>query len=160
MGGLIGIRSVLAIFLTGSLFLSPPLLNAQEVAQKIAPPERFGDIPADSIGAFSLEFAKMRLNKDFELWPWEVLDIAAKEQFGIQLDQIEAIDGMVLMPSPDPEFGLSIRTKVPFDIADLSDQMLTPVEQGAKDAQIRFRDFSENPLMRVARDSGSIASND
>ena len=149
MGGLIGIRSVLAIFLTGSLFLSPPLLVAQEVAQKIAPPERFGDIPADSISAFSLEFAKMRLNKDFELWPWEVLDIAAKEQFGIQLDQIEAIDGMVLMPSPDPEFGLSIRTKVPFDIADLSDQMLTPVEQGAKDAQIRFRDFSENPLMRV-----------
>ena len=149
MGGLIGIRSVLAIFLTGSLFLSAPLLVAQEVAQKIAPPERFGDIPADSISAFSLEFAKMRLNKDFELWPWEVLDIAAKEQFGIQLDQIEAIDGMVLMPSPDPEFGLSIRTKVPFDIADLSDQMLTPVEQGAKDAQIRFRDFSENPLMRV-----------
>ena len=149
MGGLIGIRSVLAIFLTGSLFLSAPLLVAQEVAQKIAPPERFGDIPADSISAFSLEFAKMRLNKDFELWPWEVLDIAAKEQFGIQLDQIEAIDGMVLMPSPDPEFGLSIRTKVPFDIADLSDQMLTPVEHGAKDAQIRFRDFSENPLMRV-----------
>lgn len=149
MGGLIGIRSVLAIFLTGSLFLSSPLLVAQEVAQKIAPPERFGDIPADSIGAFSLEFAKMRLNKDFELWPWEVLDIAAKEQFGIQLDQIEAIDGMVLMPSPDPEFGLSIRTKVPFDIAALSDQILTPVEQGAKDSQIRFRDFSENPLMRV-----------
>ena len=163
MGGLIGIRrtlirravirSALAIFLTGSLFLSVPLLNAQlnaqEVAQKIAPPERFGDIPGDSIGAFSLEFGKMRLIKDFELWPWEVLDVAAKEQFGIQLDQIEAIDGMVLMPSPDPEFGLSIRTKVPFDIADLSDQILTPVEQGAKDAQIRFRDFSENPLMRV-----------
>jgi len=163
MGGLIGIpgtvirraviRNALAIFLTGSLFLSVPLLNAQlnaqEVAQKIAPPERFGDIPGDSIGAFSLEFGKMRLIKDFELWPWEVLDVAAKEQFGIQLDQIEAIDGMVLMPSPDPEFGLSIRTKVPFDIADLSDQILTPVEQGAKDAQMRFRDFSENPLMRV-----------
>ena len=163
MGGLIGIprtvirraviRSALAIFLAGSLFLSVPLLNAQlnaqEVAQKIAPPERFGDIPGDSIGAFSLEFGKMRLIKDFELWPWEVLDVAAKEQFGIQLDQIEAIDGMVLMPSPDPEFGLSIRTKVPFDIADLSDQILTPVEQGAKDAQMRFRDFSENPLMRV-----------
>ena len=163
MGGLIGIprtvirraviRSALAIFLTGSLFLSVPLLNAQlnaqEVTQKIAPPGRFGDIPGDSIGAFSLEFGKMRLIKDFELWPWEVLDVAAKEQFGIQLDQIEAIDGMVLMPSPDPEFGLSIRTKVPFDIADLSDQILTPVEQGAKDAQIRFRDFSENPLMRV-----------
>jgi len=163
MGGLIGIRrtlirgavirSALAVFLTGSLFLSVPLLNAQlnaqEVAQKIAPPERFGDIPGDSIGAFSLEFGKMRLIKDFELWPWEVLDVAAKEQFGIQLDQIEAIDGMVLMPSPDPEFGLSIRTKVPFDIADLSDQILTPVEQGAKDAQMRIRDFSENPLMRV-----------
>ncbi|MFZ4470561.1 MAG: DUF1559 domain-containing protein [Pirellula sp.] len=163
MGGLIGIpravirraaiRSAFAVFLTGSLFLSVPLLNAQlnaqEVAQKIAPPERFGDIPGDSIGAFSLEFGKMRLIKDFELWPWEVLDVAAKEQFGIQLDQIEAIDGMVLMPSPDPEFGLSIRTKVPFDIADLSDQILTPVEQGAKDAQMRFRDFSENPLMRV-----------
>lgn len=149
MGGLIGIRSVLVIFITGSLFLSSPWLVAQEVAQKIAPPERFGDIPADSIGAFSLEFAKMRLNKDFELWPWEVLDIAAKEQFGIRLDQIEAIDGMVLMPSPAPEFGLSIRTKVPFDIADLSDQILAPLEQAAKDAQIRFRDFSENPLMRV-----------
>ena len=163
MGGLIGIprtvirraviRSGLTIFLTASLFLPVPLLNAQlnaqEVTQKIAPPERFGDIPGDSIGAFSLEFGKMRLIKDFELWPWEVLDVAAKEQFGIQLDQIEAIDGMVLMPSPDPEFGLSIRTKVPFDIADLSDQILTPVEQGAKDAQIRFRDFSENPLMRV-----------
>lgn len=145
MRRLLRILGALAIFQIGFLFQTGSLL----IAQQIAPPERFGDIPSDSIGAFSLDFGKMRSNKDFELWPWEVLDIAAKEQLGIQLDQIEAIDGMVLMPSPDPEFGLSIRTKVPFDIADLPDPMLTPVERAAKDAQMRFRDFADNPLMRV-----------
>ena len=121
----------------------------QTLAQEPAPPERFADIPKDSVGVFSLEFAKMRGSKDFELWPWEVLDVAAKEQLGIDLSRIDAIDGMVLMPSPEPEFGISIRTKDPFDIAQLQVDMLTPVERSPKDESLRFRVLEPNPMMRV-----------
>jgi prepilin-type processing-associated H-X9-DG protein len=118
-------------------------------AQEPAPPERFADIPKDSVSVFSLEFAKMRGSKDFELWPWEVLDVAATEQLGIDLARIEAIDGMVLMPSPEPEFGISIRTKDPFDIAQLQVDMLSPVERSPKDESLRFRVVESNPMMRV-----------
>ena len=121
----------------------------QTLAQETAPPERFADIPKDSVGVFSLEFAKMRDSKDFELWPWEVLDVAAKEQLGIDLSRIDAIDGMVLMPSPEPEFGISIRTKDPFDIAQLQVDMLAPVERSPKDESLRFRVLEPNPMMRV-----------
>jgi prepilin-type processing-associated H-X9-DG protein len=118
-------------------------------AQEATPPERFGDIPKDSVSVFSLEFAKMRSSKDFELWPWEVLEVVAKEQFGVSLESIEAIDGMVLMPSPEPEFGISIRTKEPFDIARLPEQMFSPIGSSPKDESLKFRDLVEAPMMRL-----------
>jgi prepilin-type processing-associated H-X9-DG protein len=117
--------------------------------------ERYSDIPKDSVSVFSLEFAKMRASKDFELWPWEVFDVAAKEQFGIDLSAIEAVDGMVLMPSPEPEFGISIRTNAPVDIAQLSSDLLTPVENSPKGDSMKFRDFADNPMMRVIQREGT-----
>jgi len=56
---------------------------------------------------------------------------------------------MVLMPSPEPEFGISIRTKDPFDIAQLQVDMLAPVERSPKDESLRFRVLEPNPMMRV-----------
>ena len=118
-------------------------------SQDSAVPERFSDIPKDAASVFSLEVAKMRSSKDFELWPWEILDVAAKEQFGIDLSTIQAIDGMVLMPSPQPEFGISIRTNTPWDISELPDDFLGPIEESSTEKSLRFRGFAQDPSMRL-----------
>lgn len=123
--------------------------SSLSLAQEAQGPKRFGDIPKDSIGVFALDFDKMRSSKEFEMWPWEVMDVAAQEQLGIDLSKIESIDGMILMPSPEPEFGISIRTKQPYDIADLPDGMFAPLERSPKDESLRFRDFAQEPTLRL-----------
>lgn len=124
---------------------------AETSAQETAPPKRFADIPKDAIGVFSLDLSGLRSHQDFQLWPWEILDIAAQEQLGLDLSKIEAIDGMMLMPSPEPELGISIRTKTPVDIAEFPAELFKPVEGSPKDPAWRFREFIQNPMMRMVQ---------
>jgi prepilin-type processing-associated H-X9-DG protein len=85
------------------------------------------------------------------MWPWEVLNVACLEQFGFALDDIETIDATVSMPSSEPEFGFSIRTSNPFDIATIADSVATGIEVSPKDESLRFRGLYELPMLRIAQ---------
>ncbi len=117
----------------------------------IEPPERFGDIPSDSIAVASIDLAALRDKPEMKLVPWEIADVACREQLGFSLSNVESIDVTLGMPSPMPEFGCSIRFANAADIGDLSDEMATPVEVAPKDESLRFRDLLEYPMIRVAQ---------
>ena len=114
-------------------------------------PARYSDIPSNSVGVASLEMRAMRESPAFELWPWEILEVLCREQFGFKLTDIESIDLTVLMPTNQPEFGLSIRTSKPMDISELSDELATPTESAPNDQSLRFRDVLDNPFLRLAQ---------
>lgn len=114
-------------------------------------PARYSDIPSNSVGVASLEMRAMRASPAFELWPWEILEVLCHEQFGFKLTDIESIDLTVLMPTNQPEFGLSIRTSRPMDISELSDKLATPTESAPNDQSLRFRDVLDNPFLRLAQ---------
>lgn len=114
-------------------------------------PARYSDIPSNSVGVASLEMRAMRESPAFELWPWEILEVLCREQFGFRLADIESIDLTVLMPTNQPEFGLSIRTSKPMDISELSDELATPTESAPNDQSLRFRDVLDNPFLRLAQ---------
>ena len=113
--------------------------------------ERYGDIPADSVAIASIDFQKLKESPQFRMWPWEVLNVACLEQFGFALDDIETIDATVSMPSSEPEFGFSIRTSNPFDIATIADSVATGIEVSPKDESLRFRGLYELPMLRIAQ---------
>lgn len=77
--------------------------------------------------------------------------MACREQFGFDLNQIESVDVTISMPGPMPEFGVSVRTKSPYDIADLADPIVGPIEKAPKDESLRFRDLKEAQMVRVAQ---------
>lgn len=139
---ILGIRAIVAGL---TAFALSPELKAQDA------PARYGDIPRDSVAVASLEVSQMRDSKAFAAWPWEVFDVLCREQFGFQLNDIETIDASVLMPTNQPEFGLSIRTSKPMDIAELSEKIATPTESAPNDNSLRFRDVLEYPLLRLAQ---------
>ena len=112
------------------------------------PPARFKDLPRDSVAVFSLDIDRMRQNRAFEAVPWEVLDALLFEQFGIDLATVKTIDGTVMMPSPLPEFGVSVRMTQPFDIADFDGKKFTDVEVSDKDPGVRVRDVLDWPILR------------
>ena len=125
--------------------VAPLALKAQDA------PARYGDIPRDSVAVASLEVSQMRESKAFAAWPWEIFDVLCREQFGFQLNDIETIDASVLMPTNQPEFGLSIRTSKPMDIAELSEKLATPTESAPGESSLRFRDILEYPFLRLAQ---------
>jgi hypothetical protein len=113
--------------------------------------DRYGDIPADSVAVLSIEVGAVMAAPQFAAWPWEIAAVACREQFGFDLNQIDTVDVTVSMPSPMPEFGVSVRTKSPYDIAELTDQVAGPIEKAPKDESLRFRDFKEAQMVRVAQ---------
>jgi hypothetical protein len=149
---------------SGTLFLSSCRL-AGNVAKRLAfaafalafthsgwgadPPVRYGDIPSDSIAVLSIDLSAMRESEEAELIPWEIVNVACREQLGFPLDQVDSIDVTVGMPSPMPEVGFSIRFNEDMDIADLADSMASPVQVSPKDESLRFRVLNEFPDMRV-----------
>lgn len=118
------------------------------VAQEV---ERYDDIPADSLVVASIEVDDIITSQQFQAWPWEILSVLCREQLGFDLNEVESIDATVSMPSPSPEFGLSIRTKTPYDIAKLSDEIASPLETAPKDNQLKFRDMKEAPQIRISQ---------
>ncbi|MEI8211354.1 MAG: DUF1559 domain-containing protein [Planctomycetota bacterium] len=113
--------------------------------------ERYSDIPSDSIAAGSIDVSTIIASPQFQAWPWEIMSVACREQFGFDLKDVDSIDFTVSMPSPMPEFGLSIRTKIPFDVASLTDQVASAIEVAPKDSTLRFRDLREVPNVRIAQ---------
>jgi len=113
--------------------------------------ERYADIPADSIVVASVDFRELKDSAQFRMWPWEVLNVACQEQLGFELDDIETVDAAVSMPSPMPEFGFSIRTSKPFDIASIRETIATEIEASPKDEALRFRDVYDYPMLRIAQ---------
>ena len=78
-----------------------------------------------------------------------MIEFAAIEQLGVELEKIESIDMVVLMPTTDFEYGFSIRTKVPYELSALPDQSLSPVEKMTKDPSWSFRDVISEPTIRI-----------
>jgi prepilin-type processing-associated H-X9-DG protein len=115
------------------------------------PPDRYGDIPSDSIAVASIDLKALREMPEGKMIPWEIADVACKEQLGVSLNHVDSVDVTVGMPSPMPEIGISIRFNGDVDIADLLDTVAGPVETAAKDDQLRFRDLTELPQIRVAQ---------
>jgi prepilin-type processing-associated H-X9-DG protein len=115
------------------------------------PPERYGDIPSDSIAVVSIDLKALRDNPIAQALPWEIADVACEEQVGFSLRSVVSIDLTVGMPSPLPEVGLSIRFDDSVDIAKLKDSLAGPVEGSPKDSALRYRSLIEAPLVRVAQ---------
>lgn len=119
----------------------------------VASNERYSDIPGDSLAIVSLDVEAITKQKALEALPWEVWSALGREQLGFDPVTIQSVDltlGMIL-PS-GPEFGLSIRTSKPVDIAKLPDQVLSPVEISPKNKSLRFRNTLDTPIpMRVAQ---------
>ncbi len=122
--------------------------SAQAVPQTVP---RYGDIPSDSLAVASFDLAELRELHAFRYIPWEIATVACREQFGFELSDVQSIDATVQMPSPMPEVGFSIRLSKPFDIADLTDELLSPIETAPNDKTLRFRDVPDYPMIRIAQ---------
>ena len=110
----------------------------QTEAQQI--PERYQSIPHDTLSLTSIDFGSIRNRKEFELLPWEVIAAFGKQELGIDPLLISTIDIAAGMPSINgPEFGVSIATTAPVDIANLSDNLFAEIEASAKVKARRVR---------------------
>lgn len=119
-----------------------------------APPDRYGDIPSDSIAVASIDLKALRESPSGEMIPWEIADVACREQLGFSLESVDSVDVTVGMPSPLPEVGVSIRFNRDVDIVDLLDKIAGPIETSPKDESLRFRDVAELPQVRIAQKEG------
>lgn len=121
------------------------------VAWANEPPDRYGDVPSDSLAVASIDLKSLRESPEAKLIPWEIVEVACREQMGISFESIDSVDVTVGMPSPAPEVGFSFRLNQALDIADLKNSLATPVERSPKDSNLRFRTLIEFPMMRVAQ---------
>lgn len=116
-----------------------------------APPDRYADIPSDSVAVISVDLKVLRESPEGRMIPWEIANVACQEQLGFQLDRVDTVDVTVGMPSPLPEVGFSIRFNGDMDIADIASAMASPVQVSPKDESLRFRDLIEFPEIRIAQ---------
>ncbi len=137
--------------LTFVLGIVGTILSENAYSQSKIASERYSDIPADSLVVISVDIEAIIDGKETNLIPWEVISVLCKEQFGFDPTIIQSIDGTVGLPSPMPEFGVSIRTSKPFDIASLSDEIVGPVESSPKVPELRFRNLKETAMIRVTQ---------
>lgn len=146
--------SMFAFLLSLVCMTSPDALAQQPSSET----ERYTDIPGDSIAIVSLDVEAITKQKALEALPWEVWSALGREQLGFDPITIRSIDLTVGMLLPSgPEFGLSIRTSQPVDIAKLPDQLLSPVEVSPKNKALRFRNTLQTPFpIRVAQLEPSV----
>lgn len=136
---------VCAVFFGWVIGWTSPVAWANE------PPERYGDIPSDSLMVASIDLKGLRESPEAKMIPWEVAEVACREQMGFSLEAIDSVDVTVGLPSPAPEVGISFRFSKAVDIADLKNSLATPVERSPKESNLRFRNLIEFPMMRVAQ---------
>ena len=121
------------------------------VAQEI--PERYLSIPNDSLSLTSIDIASLRNRKELEIVPWEVISALGKQELGIDPLLISSIDITAGMPSINgPEFGASIRTTAPVDIANLNAKWFSGVTASPKVKDMRFRAVIGAPMKVIQSD--------
>ncbi len=121
---------------------------SQVVAQQV--PERYQSIPGDSRGLASIDVASLRNRKDLEIVPWEILSAFGKQELGIDPLLISSIDIAAGMPSINgPEFGVSITTSAPVDIANLNGKLFSGITASPKVKDMRFRTVNGAPMKVV-----------
>ncbi len=112
--------------------------------------ERYQSIPRDSLAITSIDVASLRNRKDLELVPWEIISAFGKQELGIDPLLISNLDITAGMPSINgPEFGVSIMTTAPVDIADLSGKLFAEVTASPKVKDMRFRTLKSAPMKVV-----------
>ena len=122
----------------------PSQLDAQQI------PERYQSIPGDSLSLTSIDVASLRSRKDFEIVPWEILSAFGKQELGIDPLLISSIDIAAGMPSINgPEFGVSITTTAPVDIANLNGKLFGGITASPKVKNMRFRTVNGAPMKVV-----------
>ena len=132
--------AVLALLAQGR----PSQLDAQQI------PERYHSIPGDSLSLTSIDVASLRSRKDLEIVPWEIISAFGKQELGIDPLLISSIDIAAGMPSINgPEFGVSITTTGPVDIANLNDKLFGGITASPKVKEMRFRTLNGAPMKVV-----------
>lgn len=129
--------------------ITPILAVLAQTSSAYQMPDRYGDIPSDSIAVVSIDLKTLRESPEGKMIPWEIAEVFCREQVGFSLQSVDTLDVTVGMPSPLPEVGISIRCSEDMDIADLLDRVATPVETSPKDAELRFRDLVELSQARI-----------
>ncbi len=122
--------------------------NPSAEAQQI--PDRYLSIPGDSLSLTSIDVAALRTRKELEIVPWEIISALGKQELGIDPLLISSIDITAGMPSINgPEFGVSIRTSAPVDIANLNAKLFAGVTASPRVKDMRFRALIGAPMRVV-----------
>ena len=122
--------------------------SSQVDAQQI--PDRYQSIPGDSLSLTSIDVASLRSRKDLEIVPWEIISAFGKQELGIDPLLISSIDIAAGMPSINgPEFGVSIKTTGPVDIANLNGKFFGGIVASPKVKGMRFRIVNGAPTKVV-----------
>lgn len=138
--------TVLALILSHS-----PQAEAQQIS------ERYSFIPNDSLSLTSIDVASLRNRKELEMVPWEVISALGKQELGIDPLLISSIDITAGMPSINgPEFGASITTSAPVDIANLNGKLFAGVTASPRVKDMRFRAVNGAPMKVVQSDPQKV----
>ncbi len=120
-------------------------------------PDRYQSIPRDSLSLTSIDIAALRNRKELEMIPWEVISAFGKQELGIDPLLIATVDITAGMPSVNgPEFGASIKTTVPVDIAMLNDKLFTGISTSPKVKDMQFRNVHGAPMKVVQYDPQTL----
>jgi len=118
-------------------------------------PERYAQIPSDSLVVSSIEFDAIRNLKELEMIPWEILAAVGKQEIGIDPMLISTIDFTTGMPSVNgPEFGVVIKTKAPVDIAQLNKNYFADMTVSPKNKNMKIRSLN-NAAVKVIQSEPS-----
>ncbi len=120
-------------------------------------PERYQSIPRDSLSLTSIDVAALRNRKELEIIPWEVISAFGKQELGIDPLLISTVDITAGMPSVNgPEFGASITTTIPVDIAKLNDKLFAEITTSPKVKDMQFRNVHGAPMKVVQSDPQTL----
>ena len=124
-----------------AMFCPLQLAKAQTVQ------DRYLAIPADSLSLTSVDVATMRMRKELEVVPWEVISAFGKQELGIDPLLIASIDIAAGMPTlGGPEFGAVVMMSAPVDIANLSNKLFSELTTSTKVKGMRFRTLRDNSV--------------
>ncbi len=119
--------------------------------------ERYQSIPRDSLSLTSIDIAALRNRKELEMIPWEVISAFGKQELGIDPLLISTVDISAGMPSVNgPEFGASIKTTVPVDIAKLNDKLFAGITTSPKAKDMQVRNVHGAPMKVVQFDPQTL----
>ncbi len=117
-------------------------INAPGLSTISARSDRYQIFPSNSICIASIDAAKLQLQPEFELIPWEVLLALSLEMEGIEMKSIDTIDIAIGEIAPVPEFGIAIHFTKPFAIEKIRGEFVSPIQNVRNNSKLRFREVS------------------